>query len=79
MKAPSSAAQRPSDIGRPRSGQHAGKVVKFVISEDARDLLDQAANAETRSDWMRAKLALAVAHELKLDPTETLELFTTDA
>lgn len=68
---------RAADRGRPRSGKHTSPVVRLVCPAEALALVDQAAERclESRSEWVRGVLAIAVAGELKLDEAEMISLF----
>lgn len=69
-------APRAVDVGRKRSGAHANPVIRLVCPAEAVALIDQCcADGESRSEWIRAALALAVARQLKLDEAETASLF----
>jgi len=69
--------QRKADIGRARSGKHVNPVLGVVVPAEAVALIDQCAKAciESRSEWIRGKLAMAVADELKLEPEDVIALF----
>lgn len=70
-------ATRKADIGRARSGKHVSRRIKLALNAEALALVDQAAerSIESRSDWIRGKLAIAVADELKLEPEKMIALF----
>jgi hypothetical protein len=62
---------------RPRSGKHVSRRLKVSLDDEALHLLRAAAHAEheTMSDWVRSRLAVAVADELGLDPLDTMGVF----
>lgn len=68
---------RKADIGRKRSGAHASPVIKLVCPAEAVALIDQAAERqlESRSEWIRGALAIAVAQQLGLDEADAVSLF----
>lgn len=68
---------RRADIGRRRSGRNVTPTIRLVCPVAAVALIDQAAEAqvESRSEWIRGKLAMAVADELKLEPEAMIALF----
>lgn len=68
---------RAADKGRARSGKHASPVIKLVCPAEAIALVDQAAERaiESRSEWVRGVLAIAVAQQLGLDEADAVSLF----
>ena len=62
---------------RKRSGKHASPRLKVSLDHEALELLRTAAAAEheTVADWVRSRLAVAVADELGIDPLDTMGVF----